>query len=1170
LSDNNAASADRDHTLAYLREQFALGNTDEARNALLRLSPQGRSEIEARLGSAAVARMYLATRRVRGALLGRVVVIHGIMGGRLASVNATGDEDLVWVNYLRLVAGRISDFALDSNGESLDPSISIVTKGLLDEYMPLVFELSRRWRVLPFAFDWRLDIDNSAAVLNREISQWANGEPVHIVAHSMGGLVSRRFMQKFPETWQAMKDPFDLKRGGRLIMLGTPNKGSFAISFVLTGQEKLLKKLALFDLKHDMKELLETVNTFPGSYQMLPSPRLNPGDDRLRLFDAATWGGFPVPRKYLELGRRFQEEMDQVQDPDRLVYVAGYNQPTPSRIRIDGPGNFSYQETLDGDGRVPHELGLLPGVPSFFVEEAHGDLPSNEQVLAGIHDLLATGSTAQMPSTRPVARTTRQVPQWRTADEISPMPTPIPSKRGAIRSLAKESAAAVESDLLDSFVGGARGTRTRAPGLADPVNRSHAMNARGAPAPAVHAVIIEVVWGDIAKVNGDVLAVGHYQSVEPQAGELALDRAISGVAPGDHTNPDALVITSHTRRGILRGAVGDINFFPWLKARKVVAVAGMGHPGTFGIVALQRTARALAESVFALPDVQTVCTLLIGSGNGNLTIPLALKTMLDGVQDALRSGLQVPSLRRIRIVERELHKAQVIAEVLKTLPGIEGLHVLQGVQRGPGGVIGEQIAVSAILLAAASRLKGNTAAARKAAAALLQGVDATPELQRTCEEFLRDLPLQADDDLLRQAGSLGFGRLPRWGGTNGRSPTRISFIQDSGGAGIRVAAISDTAVVAERLLPVDWSVVEEIVRKTTDPSDFNALPEVSQLMTRLFVPRDFREKIDIGDSLIVELDRATAPIHWEMLESFYDATSDNPLALTKPMARQLRTSYSPIPPRPYEPKAKLRALVIGDPGDPDKGLSLEGARIEALEVAAMLRGLGVEVDPLIGAENVPREGPLLAVAPATKYEMLRLLNSHDYDILHYAGHGDFNPEHPERAGWLFGDIAFTGHEIVSLSRAPTLVVANACLSALTSNIRSDSERPGPRGLDQALLPTLVDEFFMCGVRNYIGTAWEVSDAGAVLFSQKLYETLLPNLPGMQPATLGAALLAARRHLRAEERAYGALWAAYQHYGDPELVLRMQSATEGRTQSGEDPRDTKSLRRDPRRPARKRR
>ena len=1168
MSDDNAGSADRDHTLAYLREQFGLGNTDEARNALLRLSPQGRSEIEARLGTAAVARMYRATRRVRGALLGRVVVIHGIMGGKLASVDATGDEDLVWVNYLRLVAGRISDFALDSNGESLDPGISIVTKGLLDEYMPLVFELSQRWRVLPFAFDWRLDIDNSAAVLNRAIRQWANGEPVHIVAHSMGGLVSRRFMQKFPETWQAMKDPFDLKRGGRLIMLGTPNKGSFAISFVLTGKEKLLKKLALFDLKHDMKDLLETVNTFPGSYQMLPSPRLNPGDDRLRLFDAATWGGFPVPQKYLELGGRFQEEMDQVQDPDRLVYVAGYNQPTPSRIRVDGPGNFSYQETLDGDGRVPHELGLLPGVTTFFVEEAHGDLPSNEQVLAGIHDLLATGSTAQMPTTSPVARTTRQVPQWRTAEEIGPMPSPVPSKRGKVSSLSRESAAAVESDLLDSFVGG-RGTTTRTPGSTDPANRSRAMNTGGASVPAGQAVTIEVVWGDLTKVQGEVLAVGHYQGVEPQAGELAVDRAISGVAPGGHTNPDALVITAHTRRGLLRGAVGDINFFPWLKANKVVAVAGMGHPGTFGIVALQRTARALAESVAALPDVRTVCTLLIGSGNGNLTVPLAVKTMLDGVQDALRNGLQVPSLRRIRIVERELHKAQLIAEALKSLPRIDGLHFLPGVQRGLGGVIGEQIAVSAILLAAASRLKGNAPAASKAAAALLQGVDASPELQRTCEEFLRDLPLEGDDDLLRRAGRLGFGRLPRSGNTSGRAPTRISFIRDSGGAGIRVAAISDTAVVAERLLPVDWSVVEEIVRKTADPSDLDALPEISQLMTRLFVPRDFREKIDIGDNLIVELDRDTAPIHWEMLESFYDATSGDPLALTKPMARQLRTSYSPIPPRPYEPQAKLRALVVGDPGDPEKGLSLEGARIEALEVVAMLRRLGVEVDTLIGAENVPREGPLLAVAPATKYEMLRLLNSHDYDILHYAGHGDFDPEHPERAGWLFGDSAFTGREIVSLSRAPTLVVANACLSALTSNVRSDAGRPSPRGLDQDLLPTLVDEFFMCGVRNYIGTAWEVSDAGAVLFSQKLYETLLTNLPGMQLATLGGALLAARRHLRAEERAYGALWAAYQHYGDPELVIKIQPAPEGRTRSGEVPRDMKAKRRGPRRPARER-
>jgi pimeloyl-ACP methyl ester carboxylesterase len=291
-----AGSAATDPTLDHLREQFAAGHVEEARAAVLQLSPQGRSEIEARLGAATVARMVRAARTVRTAVLGRVVVVHGIMGGKLATVDPSGDEDLVWMHYLRLVAGRIEDLTLDSNAEPLDPRLRVVTQGLLDEYMPLVFELSQRWRVLPFAFDWRLNIDRSAAQLDREIRRWSGGEPTHVVAHSMGGLVARRFMQMFPTTWEAMTDPVGLRRGGRLVMLGTPNRGSFAIPLVLTGQERTLKLLAAFDLKHDMKEILNVVNTFPGSYQMLPSPASHAGDDRLRLYDAAEWAGFPCRR----------------------------------------------------------------------------------------------------------------------------------------------------------------------------------------------------------------------------------------------------------------------------------------------------------------------------------------------------------------------------------------------------------------------------------------------------------------------------------------------------------------------------------------------------------------------------------------------------------------------------------------------------------------------------------------------------------------------------------------------------------------------------------------------------------------------------------------------------------------------------------------------------------
>src|SRR5205085_8531182 len=203
--------------------------------------------------------------------------------------------------------------------------------------------------------------------------------------------------------------------------------------------------------------------------------------------------------------------------------------------------------------------------------------------------------------------------------------------------------------------------------------------------------------------------------------------------------------------------------------------------------------------------------------------------------------------------------------------------------------------------------------------------------------------------------------------------------------------------------------------------------------------------------------------------------------------------------------------------------SLEGARIEALEVARLLRARGVQVDVRIGARNVKRVGDLRGVEPATILDVLRLLDNNDYDILHYAGHGDFDPDQPDqRAGWIFGDRYFTARELASISRIPALVVANACLSALTSNVRDTSDETAGRslrGADDALLPRLVDEFFRRGVRNYTGTAWPVSDSGAVLFSETLYDALLPTAGGAPPSTLGTALLEARTSLKKQDAAY---------------------------------------------------
>ena len=121
---------------------------------------------------------------------------------------------------------------------------------------------------------------------------------------------------------------------------------------------------------------------------------------------------------------------------------------------------------------------------------------------------------------------------------------------------------------------------------------------------------VEVVWGDITKAEGDVYAVGHYEGVLPQRAERALDEAVSGPS-----KRRPLIITDQTRRGILRGGLGDVAFFPW--GRRVVAVAGMGHAGTFGEPELRRLARNLTWAVAGLPAVRGKPHQIIAPAKGD-------------------------------------------------------------------------------------------------------------------------------------------------------------------------------------------------------------------------------------------------------------------------------------------------------------------------------------------------------------------------------------------------------------------------------------------------------------------------------------------------------------------------------------------------------------------------
>ena len=157
-----------------------------------------------------------------------------------------------------------------------------------------------------------------------------------------------------------------------------------------------------------------------------------------------------------------------------------------------------------------------------------------------------------------------------------------------------------------------------------------------------------MVWGDITKVDAHVYSVGHYMGVPPQRAEEMLDRQVSRW----EKEGDRLIISEFARRSVFRGPLGEVSFFPW-DPGKLVAVAGMGRPGTFHRPQLRMLARGLARSVGLLPDRSRLATVLIGSGDGNLTVCDAATALVEGFFDAVVED-PLLHLDELRIVERKL------------------------------------------------------------------------------------------------------------------------------------------------------------------------------------------------------------------------------------------------------------------------------------------------------------------------------------------------------------------------------------------------------------------------------------------------------------------------------------------------------------------------------------
>ena len=1144
-------------------KQFEAADAQEMARILARPTGEQATALRLYLGDERYERMHAAALDVTATASrsrfttpskGRVVVIHGIMGSELSNFESLAaiDSSKIWVHYWRIFRGWFERLVLNSDGQTSPYNVR-ATGIMQDYYGELLLQLLiKNWDAQHFWFDWRKDINTSAQELNAKINGWFGTDtPVHIVAHSMGGVVSQAFIKNYPQRWKSMWDQqSNGARGGRLVMLGTPTYGAFIVPQVITGLEPMLRKLAFVDASHDLRGILDIANTFPGSYQMLPSPFIKRNGDpdwferMKRLYRSELYGDLRVPQQHLSNALNFQEKLQYVDQPERMIYVAGYNRKTLSDLRdpSDVRSADAYDVTKLGDGRVTHELGIPRGKDNsqianvFYLDETHAELPRNKTVISVMDELLEKGTTAnaELKTTVPTGLRAAKTPALSAAeraeyvaeqedevDRFRRMIAPLRWSRGGepAVTISKEERK-VREGLLGSPVFESEWAQE---------NGSPIMSENGEREKKAVEIEIRVVWSgieDVGEERGararrnseppiDAISVGHYSGVgKPLMAEQKLDDAISGelmkkkYPRGAETIPDIdKLLALYSDRNIVRGTLAQPFFIPDPRSAsgRLIVLAGMGEAGRFGAPELTVMARELCWSLGRLGK-KHLATVLIGAGQGNLKIDPAVTAWLRGIGYALTGSEHDKDWRiqRVTFVETDPTRIEALQD--------------------------------AILAFEKTRQLFADDVEMKIRYKKLDFTKVRNKFGRT-----RDEELDYRETKRRKAKQQeGKHRRVSLAESDDPVPVRITLSLE--GKKYRFGAITEDSSVPERDITLDPTLVMEANNELPGLKEREKQLEWGRYMENLLMPDDLRKAFTSNGPVVMTLDATTARIHWEMIAQpdIYSvsakdgngspASTSNPfdsfLGTSRGFTRQLRTSFAPTPEPPPPPSRVLRVLVVADPQDEAR---LPGAEQEGREVAELFNSFNtVWQAPENRVEVVTLFGP----NEATRNAVLFHLTSRRYHILHFAGHCMFDQSDPSASGWIFtGGKVLSANELNRIDHIPKFVFSNACESGITP------DRAAERS--SQLAPSFAEAFFERGVSNFVCTAWLVDDTAAREFAVQLYSRLLgvekkedKYLEGT-PEPMHRAMRLAR--LAIAKHDYGVrTWGAYQHYGNPRL------------------------------------
>lgn len=609
-----------------------------------------------------------------------VFLLPGILGSNLK----VGDKR-IWLGW-RLING-LERLKYDPGADGVEPDGSI---GMF--YDDLAAFLSRTHEVEEFPFDWRLPIEEearrlAAAVEEALAARQKSGQPVRLLAHSMGGLVARAMQLERPDVWERMM----AVPGARLLMLGTPNGGSWAPMQVLSGDDTFGNMLASVGAPFQQHAARKLMAQFPGFIQLQAAlldedlalatqdkwVRLADEDlERLRersgwhhlgiQLDAYRWG---VPEqavldRAVSLRKRLDAQRDQdlAGVKDKLLLVVGKARFTPDGFEVGSEGLVYLDALEEGDGRVPLPSAVLPGVRTWTLDCEHGDLPSKKDAFDAYLELLRTGTTNLLAPLR-AATVSRGAAAVRPAHVRSrPSRSRLPSRPP------------VRQDELYAVAG-----------------------RQGPDGPAARgtALRITVVNGDLTFVRPPLL-LGHYRSMRLTGAERVMNRIVNR-AMEDSLNAGLYPVAPGTHQVFVNTSVAPDN--PWQLPRpEAVIVAGLGEEGSLRPVDLAATVRQAviawsqrtAEKASGVPALFELAATLAGSGGCGVTVAQSAQLIAQGVREANQRLVETkwPLVSHLYLIELYLNRATEAwrALQLQALASPGQYVVTETVQAGTGAL----------------------------------------------------------------------------------------------------------------------------------------------------------------------------------------------------------------------------------------------------------------------------------------------------------------------------------------------------------------------------------------------------------------------------------------------------------------------------------------------------